>query len=204
MSNGDDTPRLAALTTEIVAAYVGHNSVAVSDIGGLVSAVGRELGSLGREPEQPIKPEPAVSIRSSVRHDRLVCLVCGKPFKSLRRHLGTAHDLTSEAYREMFGLARDYPMVAAASSEQRAVIAKRSGLDLRHTPEPIAELISETTPEPELVVQPEQRLKAKPIRGRRSTKKSMVASDVDPAQAPQPELEQPKPKRRSRANTEPT
>ena len=200
MSNGDDAPKLAALTTEIVAAYVGHNSVAVSDIGMLVGTVGRELGSLGIEPEQPAKPEPAVPVRSSVRHDHLVCLVCGKPFKSLRRHLGTAHGLTSEVYREMYGLARNYPMVAAASSEQRAEIAKRSGLGLRHTPEPIP------TPEPEpvVVVQPEQRLKAKPIRGRRSTKKSTVASDVDPAQAPQPDLEQPRPKRRSRANAAPT
>jgi predicted transcriptional regulator len=127
MSEGNETPTLSALTTQIVAAYVGHNSVAVADIGGLVSAVGRELGSLGIEPE-PAKPEPAVPVRRSVRHDHLVCLVCGKPFKSLRRHLRNAHDLTPGSYREMFGLHRDYPMVAAASTERRVEIAKRSGL----------------------------------------------------------------------------
>lgn len=192
MSNGDEAPNLAAMTTQIISAYVGHNSVAVSDIGKLVSAVGQELGSLGTEPEQPTKPEPAVSLRRSVRHDHLVCLVCGKPFKSLRRHLRTGHDLTPEAYREMFGVARDYPMVAAASSEQRVEIAKRSGLGQRRAPEP--------TPEPQPAPQPEQRSKAKPIRGRRSTKNPSVAADADPARQPQPEAET-KPKRRSRAKS---
>jgi predicted transcriptional regulator len=136
MSDGDTAPTIPGLTAEIVSAYVSHHSIAIADIGRLVSVVAEELGGLGHVPEPPPGPQPAVPVRDSVHRDHLVCLVCGKPFKSLRRHLQNAHELTPRAYRERFGLIRDYPMVAAASTEQRAAIARRSGLGQRRPPEP--------------------------------------------------------------------
>jgi predicted transcriptional regulator len=162
MHDGDNAPTIPWLTTEIVAAYVGHHSIATADFGRLIAAVGQELAGLGREPEQPTKAEPAVPVRRSVQRDHLVCLVCGQPFKSLRRHLRTSHDLTPDAYRLMFELGRDYPMVAAASSEQRAAIAKRSGLGQRRPPEPA----------PVVQAEPARQPAPKPIRGRRAVKKA--------------------------------
>jgi predicted transcriptional regulator len=136
MSDGDTAPAIPGLTAEIVSAYVSHHSIATADIGRLVSVVAEELGGLGHVPEPPVGSQPAVPVRKSVHRDHLVCLVCGKPFKSLRRHLQNAHELTPPAYRERFGLVRDYPMVSAESSEQRAAIARRSGLGQRRPPEP--------------------------------------------------------------------
>lgn len=164
MMNEDNKERsISALTADIVSAYVGHHDIAITDLGGLIIDVGRELNGLGREPEpEPAKPEPAVTVRRSVKHDHLVCLVCGKPFKSLRRHLQSAHGLTPAAYRETFGLARDYPMVAAASSEQRAAIARRTGLGQRRS----------TNPEPVVEAKPTPRIAVKPVRGRRTSKKA--------------------------------
>lgn len=162
MHDSVNTPTIAGLTTEIVAAYVGHHSIATADFGRLIAAVGQELAGLGQEPEQPSKAEPAVPVRRSVQRDHLVCLVCGEPFKSLRRHLRTSHDLTPDSYRAMFELARDYPMVAAASSEQRAAIARRSGLGQRRPPEPAPVAQAEPVRQPAL----------KPVRGRRAVKKA--------------------------------
>ena len=193
MMNEDiEQTSIAALTTEIVSAYVTHHDIAITDLGGLIIDDGQELSGLGLEPEPtPTKPEPAVTVRRSVRHDHLVCLVCGKPFKSLRRHLQSAHGLTPAAYRETFGLARDYPMVAAASSEQRAAIALRSGLGQRRS------LKAETAVEPETVVAAAQPA-LKPVRGRRAIKKTGAPAATDSTLQPQPEPE-PKPKRRRRA-----
>jgi predicted transcriptional regulator len=124
---------VAQLTTEIVVAYVTRNTIAPADLGDLIGAVARALDALGRESMEPAvaKPEPAVPVRRSVRDDHLVCLVCGKQQKTLRRHLGTAHQLTPEAYREQFGLKPDYPMAAPAYSRQRSEMAKRVGLGQR-------------------------------------------------------------------------
>ena len=121
---------VAALTTEIVTAYVTRNTIAPADLGDLIGAVGRALEALGRESTEPAaaKPEPAVPVRRSVRDDHLVCLVCGKPQKILRRHLAVAHQLTPEAYREQFGLKPDYPMTAPSYARYRSETARRVGL----------------------------------------------------------------------------
>jgi predicted transcriptional regulator len=198
MQDDNEGFSIAALTTEIVTAYVGHQEIAITDLGRLIVDVGHELGSLGHEPETaPTRPEPAVPVRRSVKHDHLVCLVCGKPFKSLRRHLQTAHDLTPNGYREMFDLPRDYPMIAAASSQQRAAIARQSGLGRRPAVEAKAAV------EPETAVAAAQPVR-RPIRGRRAAKKTEATAATGPALQPQPEPEsKPKRKRRTQAKAKP-
>ena len=119
---------LARLTTEIVVAYVTRNTIAPADLGDLIGAVARAFGTLGREQAEPARPEPAVPVRRSIHDDHLVCLVCGKRQKILRRHLDVAHQLTPQAYREQFGLMSDYPMAAPGYSRQRSEMAKRVGL----------------------------------------------------------------------------
>jgi predicted transcriptional regulator len=127
-----EEPRsVAKLTTEIVVAYVTRNTIAPADLGDLIGAVARAFGTLGREQAEPARPEPAVPVRRSVQDDHLVCLICGKQQKVLRRHLEVAHQLTPEAYREQFGLRPDYPMAAPGYSRQRSEMAKRVGLGQR-------------------------------------------------------------------------
>ena len=122
---------VAELTKEVVIAYVTKNTIAPADLGDLIGAVGGSLGAIGREQAEPAQPEPAVPVRSSIRDEHLVCLVCGKQQKTLRRHLNTAHQLTPQAYRERFGLKPDYPMAAPGYSRQRSEMAKRVGLGRR-------------------------------------------------------------------------
>jgi predicted transcriptional regulator len=127
----EEPQSVAKLTTDIVVAYVTRNTIAPADLGDLIGAVARALGALGREQPEPAKPEPAVPVRRSIHDDHLVCLVCGKQQKTLRRHLDVAHQLTPKAYRERFGLKSDYPMAAPGYSRQRSEMAKRVGLGQR-------------------------------------------------------------------------
>jgi predicted transcriptional regulator len=122
--------RIAELTTEIVAAYVSFHKLRVLDVSSVINAVGTELASLGTEPEPTVlgRPEPAVSVRRSVRPDHLVCLICGKKQKLLKRHLAVEHELTPNQYREAFGLKPDYPMVAPNYAQQRRELALSIGL----------------------------------------------------------------------------
>jgi predicted transcriptional regulator len=121
---------VAALTAEIVSAYVSNNKIAPSELAGLITTVAGQLRKVGAEPDQPAedKPEPAVSVRRSIRPDHLVCLVCGKPQKTLKRHLAVRHELTPAGYRERFGLKADYPMTAPNYAQQRREVALRTGL----------------------------------------------------------------------------
>jgi len=69
-----------------------------------------------------------VPVRRSVTPDHIICLEDGKKFKSLKRHLRTHYNLTPEQYREKWGLAPDYPMVAPNYAEARSRLAKEMGL----------------------------------------------------------------------------
>ncbi|MGY6636299.1 MAG: transcriptional regulator [Erythrobacter sp. SCN 62-14] len=120
---------LITLTSDIVAAHVSNNDVAVADLPGLITNVYSALASLGETaPVVEDKPEPAVSIRASVKPDYIVCLEDGKKLKMLKRYLRTNYNMTPEEYRARWGLPADYPMVAPNYAETRRDLAKKIGL----------------------------------------------------------------------------
>ena len=120
---------LLTLTADIVAAHVSNNSVAVNDLPNLIQNVHSALSGITRASAAPeARPEPKVSIRSSIKPDYIVCLEDGKRLKMLKRHLMTHYNLTPDQYRQKWGLASDYPMVAPNYAEQRRKLAKSIGL----------------------------------------------------------------------------
>jgi predicted transcriptional regulator len=118
------------LTANIVSAYVSNNTVATAEIPNLISQVYSALFRISNgqaaAPMEPLKP--AVPIKRSITPEYIVCLEDGKKFKSLKRHLRTQYDMTPERYREKWGLAPDYPMVAPNYAEARSRLAKQMGL----------------------------------------------------------------------------
>ena len=123
----DDT--LLTLTADIVAAHVSNNSVAVNDLPLLIQNVHQALAGISSAAAAPEpRQDPAVSIRSSIKPDYIVCLEDGKKLKMLKRHLMTHYSMTPDEYRRKWGLAADYPMVAPNYAEQRRTLAKSIGL----------------------------------------------------------------------------
>ena len=122
------------LAAQIVAAYVGNNSVPQADIPRLISDIYKSLEgiSTGEQPKAlAVEPKPAINARKSITPDFLVCLEDGKKFKSLKRHLRSHYNLSPEQYREKWGLPADYPMVAPNYAMARSSLAKRMGLGKR-------------------------------------------------------------------------
>ena len=118
------------LTTSLVAAYVSNNHIQPSEIGALIVSAHAALTGLGQgSPASAPAAEKLTpgQIRKSITPDALISFEDGKPYKTLRRHL-TIRGLTAEAYREKWGLPRDYPMTAASYSAQRSALAKSLGL----------------------------------------------------------------------------
>ena len=119
------------IAAEIVAAYVANNSVSSSGLSQLIEDVHAALHRLGQPAppaEAPNKPQPAVAVKKSVTPDFIICLEDGRKFKSLKRHLRTAYNLSPEEYRAKWGLPKDYPMVAPNYAAQRSTLARASGL----------------------------------------------------------------------------
>ena len=116
---------------EIVAAYVGHNTVSPDQLPGLIASVNQALNRLGEPPAAASPPTPAVPIRRSVGADTITCLDCGWKGVMLKRHLSSTHGMTPTQYRERWGLELAYPLVAKNYASRRSELAKALGLGRR-------------------------------------------------------------------------
>ncbi|KQM13316.1 hypothetical protein ASE49_12845 [Novosphingobium sp. Leaf2] len=131
MSETESASDIAALTVQLLSAYLANNTIASDDLAGLIrstrAALTEEAASPVSEPAAPTYT-PAVSVRKSLASpDHIISLVDGKPYKTLKRHLAT-HGLTPAEYRERYGLPASYPMVAPTFAARRREIAEKIGL----------------------------------------------------------------------------
>jgi predicted transcriptional regulator len=129
-----DANDVTALTTTIIAAYVKHHQLPVSELPRLIQSVRDSLVRLTAPVEEaPAKEElkPAVSIKKSVTADYIICLEDGKKLKMLKRHLMSSYGLTPDDYRSKWSLPSDYPMVAPNYAKARSDLALKLGLGRR-------------------------------------------------------------------------
>lgn len=126
----DDSPRfLLTRTADIVTAHVANNSLAASDLAGLIADVHAALAGLGAPVAEPVAAlKPAVSVRASVKPGHIICLEDGKVMTMLKRHLMAEHGMTPADYRAKWKLPADYPMVAPDYAEKRRALAVKAGL----------------------------------------------------------------------------
>lgn len=125
-----DTLNYIELAAEIVSAYVSNNSVPASDLATLIGDVHGAIVRVSTGATAPAAEavKPAVAPKKSITNDFIICLEDGRKFKSLKRHLRTQYNMSPEEYREKWGLAADYPMVAPAYAKARSALAKQMGL----------------------------------------------------------------------------
>ena len=144
--------------TEIVSAFVSHNSIPANEVPELVRAVVAAFNLDGRQavPEASVeKLIPAVPVKKSVHHDYIVSLETGERFMTLKRHL-SGLKLTPEQYIEKWNLPPDYPMTARGYSERRSALAKSLGLGRKAAqPVEIAAKVKKPRPKPEAHVETE-------------------------------------------------
>jgi predicted transcriptional regulator len=123
---------LTELTADIVASYLAQNKVGTDQIPELIKTIYAALAGVASGADtaspEPAKLVPAVPIKKSVTPEFLISLEDGRKYKSLKRHLRTAYNLSPEEYRAKWGLPKDYPMVAPNYAASRSALAKSMGL----------------------------------------------------------------------------
>lgn len=129
-SQSDIKETLITLASDIVAAHVSNNNVGVEELPALITNVYGALASLGQAAAAPEAAplKPAVSIRASIKPEKIICLDCGMELRMLKRHLMTHHNLSPDQYRNRWGLSSDYPLVAPNYAETRRMLAVKIGL----------------------------------------------------------------------------
>src|SRR3546814_20988421 len=118
----EDKNDITALTVQLLSAYVSRNSVPSDSLADLIrttrAALTENAAAAVAEPAADTFT-PAVSVRRSLASpDRILSLIAGRPYQTLKRHLA-AHGLTPEPYPERYKLTRRYPLLAQSYSEAR-------------------------------------------------------------------------------------
>ena len=128
--NNKNEDELLRLTANIVASYVGNNSLTADQVPEIIRTVSTALRRLeqGEGGSEKRATKPAVPIRRSITPDYIVCLEDGRKLKMLKRHLRTTYSMTPDEYRARWGLPADYPMVAPNYAKRRSEFAKKIGL----------------------------------------------------------------------------
>ncbi|NVN91921.1 MAG: MucR family transcriptional regulator [Desulfuromonadales bacterium] len=78
-----------------------------------------------QEPEE-VKPQK-INFKKIFKDDEVICLLCNKGFKALKRHLTQAHHITDKEYRAQFNIPKTQPLIAKNYSDERKKAALERG-----------------------------------------------------------------------------
>ena len=120
------------MAADIIAAHASTTPMSKEELISELNEVHSVLTALERgevvETETVTEETPAVSKKKAFGKDRIYCMICGKGFKTLSRHLKTAHDMTATEYRKQFDIPRIQSLASKNYSETRRKMAIERGL----------------------------------------------------------------------------
>ena len=84
-----------------------------------------DVAPVAQEPEV-VKPQK-INFKKIFKDDEVICLLCNKGFKALKRHLTQAHHITDKDYRAQFNIPKTQPLIAKNYSDERKKAALERG-----------------------------------------------------------------------------
>ena len=119
--------KLSELAVEVVAAHASTSPMSKEELIQELQDVYKTLAALESgeiiEVSEVSEETPVLSKRKAFGKDKIYCMICGKGFTTLKRHLAVAHDLKPGQYRKQFGIASGTPLAARNYSESRKQMA---------------------------------------------------------------------------------
>lgn len=119
------------MAADIVAAHASTTNMTKEELVAELADVYNVLNALekGEAVDSPSEEEtPAVTRKKAFGKDKIFCMICGKGFKTLSRHLKTSHEMTASEYRKQFDIPRSQSLAAKNYSEKRRQMAVDRGL----------------------------------------------------------------------------
>jgi len=128
---------LIELVAEIVSSHASNTTMTTDQIVTEIQTIHAALKNLENPlaisedsevtTEQP--KESSITVRQAFKKDEVICMVCQKGgFKTLKKHLSTAHQLTPGQYRKQFGIKSSQKLAAKNFSDARRKAAEERGM----------------------------------------------------------------------------
>jgi predicted transcriptional regulator len=117
------------LAADVVAAHASSTTMTKDELIAEIAAVYQALEALEKGEAVAVEEQatkevgPVVTKRKAFGKDKVYCMICGKGFTTLKRHLTTSHDMKAGEYRKQFGIPSSQPLAAKNYSESRKQMA---------------------------------------------------------------------------------
>lgn len=123
---------LIEMAAEILAAHASTTPMTSDELISGLQKIHSALQSLESGKDLPAATDETkapITLKEAFKKNEVVCLVCGKGgFKTLTRHLNTAHSIKPREYRKQFGIPATQPLSAKSLTEARRKVAQERGL----------------------------------------------------------------------------
>jgi predicted transcriptional regulator len=122
---------LVEIAAQLVSSHASNTPMTSDELLAEITKVHSALKKLeaGETVEEVEETKPAMTLKEAFRKNEIVCLICGKGgFKTLARHLSTAHGMKPGAYKKQFGISSKQALSAKSYSESRRKMAQDRGL----------------------------------------------------------------------------
>jgi predicted transcriptional regulator len=122
---------LVEIAGQLVASHAANSNLTTDELLLELAKVHAVLKNLdaGHAVEGETEAKPAMTLKEAFKKNEVVCMVCGKGgFKTLARHLSTAHQMKPGAYKKQFGIPSKQSLSAQSYSEARRAMALDRGL----------------------------------------------------------------------------
>ena len=120
------------MAADIVAAHASTTNMTKEELVSELSEIYNALNTLekGDALTDSVEEEsvPAVTRKKAFGKDSIYCMICGKGFKTLSRHLKTSHQMSASEYRKQFDIPRSQSLAAKNYSDKRRQMAIDRGL----------------------------------------------------------------------------
>lgn len=120
------------MAADIVAAHASTTNMTKEELVAELNDIYNTLNNLEKgEGATEVGTEgsgPAVSRKKAFGKDKIHCMICGKGFKTLSRHLKTSHEMSPAEYRKQFDIPRSQSLAAKNYSDKRRQMAIDRGL----------------------------------------------------------------------------
>lgn len=124
---------LSELTVQVLTARLAKRDMSLEELQKEMLAISTMLKGIDEGTlQEPVTEAPAeapqsqkINFKQIFKKDEVICLICNKGFKTLKRHLSMAHDLKPGAYKKQFNIPAKFNLIASAYSAER----KKAALD---------------------------------------------------------------------------
>jgi len=115
------------MAADIIAAHASTTPMSKEELIAELNEVYSALSALEKgettENGEVVEDTPVISRKKAFGKDKIHCMICGKGFKTLSRHLKTAHDMSATEYRKQFDIPRSQSLASKNYSESRRQMA---------------------------------------------------------------------------------